>query len=196
MRPKQNLKPKNGKYLVALIAGAPADRARELRDFLASRRGILAQYHWDYEKPNQFGRVPEDVDVVFIIKSQLGHSLEGRVVGSCESQGIPYIRTIHKWTIFDSAVRQRLDDETWGKKSLPPEISSTAYFKEPKCEVPREAEPPKYVRELPAEDKLAKLFAQKDTMSLIMELQGRMVALGVDSLLLTQTEVTLARSKP
>lgn len=108
IRTIHQIKPKNGKWLVALIAGAPADRARELRDKLAAARGILAKHHWDYERKSNFsGDVPAEVDLVLIIKSQIGHSNQDRVLLACKKAHVPFVRTTHKWISIDHILRIR-----------------------------------------------------------------------------------------
>lgn len=199
----------NGKYPVALMAGAPADRAREIRDKLAKERGILVRYHLDYEKGMGIDRLPDDVDFVLIIKSQLGHSAEAQVRNAIiRSQRerkivIPFIRTQHKWTRLDGILRVRFSD--YGKKALPLEVTSTAYFQKVKEETAHEPEPPKTIRtpevvKVPdreiaeilrdanaAADRAA--WAGFDTVTLVRELQARMISLGATSLLVTPTSI-------
>jgi hypothetical protein len=131
------LQPKNGRWLVALIAGAPADRARELRDKLSGIRGILAKHHWDYEKKHDFqGSIPTDVDFVLIIKSQLGHANEDRVVAACQRAGVPFIRTSHKWVNIDQNLRLKFGIHK--AEPLPLSIRSFTPFLEPVLSEPAE----------------------------------------------------------
>lgn len=154
---KHHLAPKNGRYLVAMMVGAPADRARELRDRLAESRGMLVQYHLDYEKEKVFGieQIPESVDLVIYIKSQLGHSKEARVDKAVTrwlrehgGKKIPVIKTTHKWASLDQALRVRFG--IGATEPLPLEVTSTAYFKPPKAAVLEEAKADKAM-----DDKLA-----------------------------------------
>ena len=66
-------KPKNKRWLVALLAGGPQDIGNEISTRLADRRGIQIKYHWDYEHTNKFRApvMPVDVDVVIILKDMI-----------------------------------------------------------------------------------------------------------------------------
>lgn len=103
MVPAQNKKafpsPKNGKYYVALIAGGPSDIGREVRDRLLHRMGILAKFHWSYDRSKCFLRkVPDCVDFVLILKDFIGHSDGGKVRATCKKLGVPTFYTQSKWT--------------------------------------------------------------------------------------------------
>lgn len=137
-----HLVPKNGRYLVGMMVGGPADRARELRDRLAESRGILIQYHLDYEKAKAFGidRLPEDIDFILYIKSQMGHANESQFnkaitkwVREHGGTKIPLIKTSHKWVNIDMALRKRFAIGV--RDPLPLEVISTAYFRTPKAAV-------------------------------------------------------------
>jgi hypothetical protein len=196
----KRLTPKNGRFLVCLMAGAPADRARELRDILAERRGVLVKYHRDYEHDRAFQRpIPKDVDFVIVVKSQMGHAIEGLTVKAGKTAGIPVVRTSHKFTALDMALRTRFDIQK--APPLPLEVSSTAYL--------RVADEPAQVIELPPEpvaaapvpepaplDELRRAVMEKDTLVLIRELQARLPSLGATALLIEPTRVEFQTEPP
>lgn len=209
-----SIKPRNGRYLVALMAGAPADRARELRDRMAKTRGILVQYHLDYEKPAEFKitHIPEDVDLVIIIKSQLGHSNEAHVLAAVDrwdrehpgGQSMPLIKTTHKWANIDQLLHKRFGIAKTA--SLPLSVTSTAYFKPPKAEpmptpTPPPAVPPSLTppqappepmverRRPPTAEELQVRFLHQDTMALVLELRARMAMIGVNNMLISPEEI-------
>lgn len=209
-------KPKNGRWFVVLMVGAPSDRARELRDRLAQTRGILVQYHFDYEKPNQFKihRIPECVDFVIFIKSQLGHPPEARVLNAIKAwprehggEKMPYIKTSHKWSNLDQVLRSRFNLSK--AEPLPIEVTSTAYFKAPKewteepvvetvQETVVEAAPvktPEVVIDLPVSASHRQVSAE--TVALALQLQKRLIDENFIAMI-SPTELTLsyAGAKP
>lgn len=134
----EHLTPKNGRFLVAMLVGAPADRAREIRDKLAAERGILAQYHLDYESTRDFAmpRIPADVDLILLITSQLGHAKEERVLKlrhryEREHDGarVPVVRVTHKWSRISTSLYVRFGIKRC--EPLPLAVTSTAYFRAP-----------------------------------------------------------------
>ena len=93
------LSPKNGKNIVALLAGGPHDIFIEVRDRLQKLRSITVQHHWEYHRPRAFaGKIPVNVDFVIILKDMLGHSDQDRVVDACDKRGVLYMRTTRKWS--------------------------------------------------------------------------------------------------
>lgn len=197
------IKPRNGKWVVAMLAGGPADRARELRDKLAKDRGILVRYHLDYDKQNDFqiDRIPDDVDFVIIIKSQLGHANEHNVRTAIKRSErergtrIAWMRTTHKWASMTQGLWMR------GLKTadpLPLAVSSTEYFGKVRLDAPAaEPEPPKYVRAAtPAPEPGPALYhsaladySRFDTLALLRELQARLDTLGTHSIMITALSI-------
>lgn len=100
--------PKNGRYPVALLAGGPADIAREVKFRLGSKVGVLARYHMDREHPRAFQRpIPKDVDLVIILRDFIGHPDNWRVKETCRAQGVPVIVTGSKWATMYQALYLR-----------------------------------------------------------------------------------------
>lgn len=212
---------RNGRYPVMLLAGGPADRARELRDRLGSTRGILIRYHLDYDRVFRIDRIPDDVDLILLLKSMCSHSNEAVLRDAIDrsarerKEPIPFIRAVHKFTHIDSAIRGRFSG--YGKAELPLEVMSTAYFQKiHEAPEEKEPEPPKYTRTIvpiakpevvpAAPSHLASLLADAneaaertkwlrfDTATMLRELQSRMVALGMHSALITPTSIEFGTS--
>lgn len=194
--------PKNGKYPVILLAGGPADRARELRDMFAKRRGAMVKYHWDYEKIREWQRpIPADVDLVVALKTMMGHRNEGLLRGAAAMADVPIVMTAHKWSVMDNALRQRVSLPK--APPLPLEVRSTAILMElhelpePEAEdrPPLRAEPPPPAPEakpapLPAAE--ATEYAMRDTIGLIREVQLRLARWGVHTIMLSPESVEMA----
>lgn len=98
----KKLNPKNGKFLVALLAGGTTDARDRLRKALADR-GMLVRYHWDYERAKDWQRaIPPDVDVVLYVKTAAGHDLRENLKARVEEakragHSVTVIATSHKW---------------------------------------------------------------------------------------------------
>lgn len=92
-RPKQlSLTPADP--LQVLIAGGPADVAKELRAWLAPR-GLRVANHWPSDKTRVFDRpVPAGTQFVIILVKHLGHSAYDAVVRACKRAGVRYVRTV------------------------------------------------------------------------------------------------------
>lgn len=204
----ETIVPKNGRYIVAMLVGGPADRAREIRDTLADKRGILCQYHLDYEKDKAFdvAKIPDDVDLVIILRTQLGHSKEAKFLTAVSryrrenGTPVPVIRTSHKFSVMDNALRQRFGI---GKtERLPENVISTAYFKKPREEVKVEPEPatkieftpppPPPVITSPSEDEIRAKFLTMDTLALFREVQLRLHSTGMGPVLISAQEITIS----
>jgi hypothetical protein len=214
----ERLIPKNGRFLVAMMVGAPADRARELRDKLAESRGILVQYHVEYAHGGGmrggFKTIPKDVDLVLAVISQSSHALSekaeklARRVTTEEGRSIPTVRVSHKWTILCRNLYQRF--RIGMCEPLPLHVTSTAYFRKP-AEVepdmpiteemeaalappppPEAFEPvgPSIAQIRAAEMELRHKFMRLDTLALIRELQARLPLAGMKSILISPTDVS------
>lgn len=135
----ERLIPKNGRYLVALLVGSPADRARELRDKLAADRGILVQYHVEYTHGHasrtHFKTIPADVDLVLVVITQTSHDLTAKAVAlarraeTLEGRSIPVVRVSHKWTTLCNNLTTRF--RIMKSAPLPLNVTSVAYFRKP-----------------------------------------------------------------
>lgn len=65
---------------VALLAGGPKDRYRELRPKLRALYDIDLRYHWEWRRPNQWRRpLPQDLNLVLKLYDMISHS-EGDVL--------------------------------------------------------------------------------------------------------------------
>ena len=181
-RQPPQLTPKNSRHLIVLLAGGPADRAREIKQALADRRGVDAKYHWDYERPHEFSRpIPQDVDLVILLKTMISHPLHDLVMRAAKKAGVPVVRTSHKWGVMDLALRQR-----FRITKLPPLPANPVVTPAP--EPPPLSKTPQQTTE--AELRQAQL--KKDTLVLIREIQARLPSLGVTSVLIDLTQVTMA----
>lgn len=147
---------KNGKWHVALIAGGPADIARETRDLLAQKRCTVADYHWPADKPKSFERpIPADVDYVLALTSFMDHSEFNLLRDACKRAKVCLITATHKKShILTQTLTAQID-----KRPVPLEVATTAVLKEdpaPRAEVksapaprlavvpaPKPPEPPK-----------------------------------------------------
>lgn len=143
----QQLTPKNGKYLVAMMVGGFPDRARELRDGLAKHRGIFVQHHVDPQRTSGFlkaPRLPEDVDLVLMIKSQMDDAQKRRLDALLERYerehgvALPVVMTEHKWTAISQHLQARFGISQ--SPPLPDELLFSPYFKAPHEHEQRRAE--------------------------------------------------------
>jgi hypothetical protein len=92
-RPKL-LTPTSANPLTVLIAGGPADIARELRAWLAPR-GLRVANHWPSDKSKTFGRpIPAGTDLTIILCRHLGHSACDAVVAACKRAGVRRVLTV------------------------------------------------------------------------------------------------------
>jgi hypothetical protein len=129
------LKPKNGKYFVALLAGGPPDVAREIRGRLSDSRNILVKYHWDYQKSHDFqGVVSGDVDMVLLLKDMIGHANSDLAHKAAKEAGIPLIRTQRKWAIMGMTLMKY----GFHKAELPLHLRSSAVLHEVKPSTEKE----------------------------------------------------------
>ncbi len=129
-RHPQTLKPKNGKFIVALMAGGNESRTRDFRERLGARRGIFVKYFWDYERQTVFSRaIPADVDLVILIKSHISHSRSYQVDRACEKVNVPCVHTQLKWNVLENLLRNRFG--LTKQPALPLAVLSTAVLREP-----------------------------------------------------------------
>lgn len=92
-RPKQ-LTPTPANPLTVLIAGGPADVARELKAWLAPR-GLRVANHWPSDKMKIFGRpIPAGTELVIILCKHLGHSACDAVTAACKRAGVRRVMTV------------------------------------------------------------------------------------------------------
>lgn len=217
-RPPRMPPPKNGHHYVALIAGGPEDRAREIRDLLAVNAGIVAPYHLPYDKPASFSRpIPKDVDLILAVKSQIGHSERNKVRAAAKRLGLVWFETTHKW----SAIYQhlwRFGIRVKAKADLPVEVTSTTYLREPPpaeeaplatppvAAVPssRGSEAPESVPALPPKPPAdpepplhpGLMRASPETVWLVAELQRRIAsgAEGIGTVMITANEITISKA--
>jgi hypothetical protein len=207
-------KPKNGSYMVILLAGGPADRARELRNAFAEKRGALVKYHLDYDRVREFQRaIPPDVDLVIVVKTMIGHPAHSLVIASCRKAGVPIVRTTHKWTNINTTLHYHFGPLPGAVRPLPLNITSVAYLRNPEGDPQPEVKPaPEAARVVQqiaqavnpeierAERDLRRArldMARKDTVTLIRELQARLAQIGPEaSCLIDQREVTFYTGKP
>lgn len=103
--------PKNGKFIVAMMVGGPADIYKEIRDRLNEKMGIHMPYHVEYQKVRQFqnAAIKKDVDVVVFIKSQIGHAFGEILTDKLKGTGVRLIRTQHKWSTMSSILKFHID---------------------------------------------------------------------------------------
>lgn len=73
--PGERIKPKNGRYLVALLASGTPDQKEKLRAQWKNERGIWLQYHWEQMRMRHWQRsnVQTDVDVVLHLSGWTDH---------------------------------------------------------------------------------------------------------------------------
>lgn len=106
--PKFDYKPlpmQNGKHRVAVLAGGPADIARDLTTYLA-QFGVEVKYHWEQHKPNLWPqKVPADADFVILLKDFSGHWGFSRMKQACKDAGVRYILTQRKKSTMGAALR-------------------------------------------------------------------------------------------
>lgn len=97
--------PKNGKFLVFLLAGGTRSTAREIREKLARIRGVYVKYHLDIDKDHQWDRpIPEDVDLVLVLKDAIQHKQTDRLIPLCKQVGVRFVRTQRKWATMMMAL--------------------------------------------------------------------------------------------
>ena len=121
---------KNGQFPVAMIAGGPADFARELRDRLGEKVGVLAKYHLDWEKSQTWLRpIPADVDMVIFLQDMAGHQNFYTIRESAKKAGVRFICTSRKWShmyqcLFRAGIKVK-------EANLPETILANAIMEEP-----------------------------------------------------------------
>jgi hypothetical protein len=77
---------------VALIAGGPKDRIRELRYKLRSLYDIELRYHWEWHRTNQFRRpLPQDINLVLILSDMIGHAESEKLGEKAKTAGVQTI---------------------------------------------------------------------------------------------------------
>ena len=74
---------------VALLAGGPKDRYRELRPKLRDLYDIELRYHWEWHRPNQFRRpLPQDVNLALILYDMIGHAESEKLEEKAKTAGV------------------------------------------------------------------------------------------------------------
>lgn len=138
-----HLTPKNDQYPVALLAGGPADLAREIRDRLASKLGVLVTHHWEGDKPRQWHRpIPPDVDLVIFLKDFAGHSQHDLIMRQCAAQQVPVARTQRKWGTMYQMLHQQFGMSSAEAPVIPPEALNLRVTRPPDMPAPEFQEPP------------------------------------------------------
>lgn len=100
-------RPKNGKWLVAVLVGGPGDVAREFGAKCALH-GVEVRYHWPTDKrlPTQ---IPVDVDAVVLLREFAPEAVTKAIALAAEKAGVVAIRTQRKWAAAWIALRDRLN---------------------------------------------------------------------------------------
>lgn len=123
-RGKTKINPKNGKWLVALIIGAPADLyRRRIRTDLVNRASIVAPYHIEDSEAKRYTdlRPKPDVDVAFIITDFIGHSAGVAIRKELKKRGIPVLFGHSEWSRMYQTI-YRID---YPRPQIPEEVKST-----------------------------------------------------------------------
>lgn len=82
----------------ALLAGGPADIARELTTKLKAEAGIDVVAHWDYERAHDFQRpMPSGLGVVLLLKDMISHSNAALVEAKAKTATVRCVRISRKW---------------------------------------------------------------------------------------------------
>ena len=123
----------NKKFHVVLLAGGPRDRAREIRDKLATVRDIFIKYHWEYDKETQWDRpIPQDVDFVIGLKDFMSHTQFDKLKKVTKKSGKRYILTQHKMSTMTAALHNYGIKKSEG---IPVNLRSVAYFRDEEPEL-------------------------------------------------------------
>lgn len=137
MKTAKTITPKNGQFPVALLAGGPADLAREIGQRLREKLGVVVAHHWEDDKPRQWQRrVPDDVDITIFLKDFASHSQDGLISRQCSVQKVPFLRTQRKWATMYSALHavygMNINDNPWtSNTAAAPEVTTMSPPNEP-----------------------------------------------------------------
>lgn len=102
---RKKLTPKNGSHPTAILAGGPADLARELTEKLATLRGLEIVEHREYKKRGFSKPMPSTVDFVIILTDMIGHPDYAAVFHAARKANVTAIRTVRKWATMEPALR-------------------------------------------------------------------------------------------
>lgn len=133
---------------VALIAGGPKDRIRELRPKLRALYDIELRHHWEWKRPNQFRRpLPKDVNLVLVLKDMISHPENEAVAKKAKDAGVRVLLIERK----TCEIRATLEREGFAPLTgVAPVVGATVIPLHPE----QVAEPPRKVRTKPRHPKM------------------------------------------
>ena len=208
----KTIQPKNGKFPVVLLAGGPADLAREIGERLSTKLGVVVGHHWEGDKLRQWQRnIPEDVDLTIFLKDFASHAQEDLMARQCSSQRVPLLRTQRKWSAMYSALHA-----VYGMSSstaaevpavvpapvLPPDAPAPGWTEPPPVEPapakPRQRRTPGGPRSQAAAPPAAPAAPRGSPSEEAMVLVAKLMALAARdrfNVMITPEEVTISASK-